>query len=128
MERKTAIFAIVLMLGSSAFLGCSPGRPRPGPPRVKIDIENGASVTSPDTFTVVFSAADGDGLDSLNLRWGTLQFDVNTFFRTEASETVRLEVPAGIPPGATRNIIVSARDLFGQTTVELQMVTIVTNP
>jgi hypothetical protein len=128
MERKAAVFAAALVIGASTFVGCSPSRSRPGPPRVKIEIANSASITSPDTFTVVFSAVDDDGLDSLSLRWGNVQFDVNTFFRTEASETVELPVPAGLPPGTTRNIVVNARDLFGQTTVESQTVTIVASP
>ena len=128
MAPKTANIAITLLTGVALLGGCDPTRARPGPPRVNITVESGTSVFSPDTFTVTFSAADEDGLDSLNLRWGNLQFDGNTFFRTAVTETVELSVPAGLPLGTQGNISVRARDLFGQTTVEFLAVTIVARP
>lgn len=128
MTRVAGSVVITLLTGVILFSGCGPNRGRPGPPRVNIDIESGTSVFSPDTFSVVFSAVDEDGLDSLNLRWGNLQFDVNTFFRTEVTETVELVVPDNISPGIQRSISVRAKDLFGQSTVEFLTVTIVARP
>ncbi len=112
------------LLGATAFLACSPSRPRPGPPRVNIVVENSSTITSPDTITVTVSAIDDDGLDSLNLQWGTLVFEFNTEFGVEATETVELPVPAGLPPGTRRDIFVVARDLFGQRTVEQETIRI----
>jgi hypothetical protein len=121
-------FGLLCAAALIVVVACEPSRSRPGPPRVTIDIPNGTSVFSPDSFVVNFSAVDDDGLDSLVLRWRTLIFDINTEFRVEASASRTLLVPPGLPPGATLLLRVGARDLVGQTTEEFRTITVLGRP
>ena len=107
---------------------CETSRTRPGPPTITIDPPEGSTVFSPDTLDFQVQAQDPDGLDSLSVTVLDATKAYNTDFNTETTVQVSVLVPAGLPAGSLIRILVSARDLTGEGTVDTATITVIKRP
>ena len=124
-RRRSYLTLALAVAAVAALANCSPNRTRPGPPRLTVDIPDGTSVFSPDTFVVEVLAVDADGLDSLTVLWGNQLLEFDPGFNIEATASVELFVPQNLAAGTILTVWVRARDVYGQASDEIVSLTVV---
>lgn len=93
---------------------CLGERERPGPPRVSFTIDDTTVVSSRvDTIAGTVRAQDADGIDSVWVTAGTLEWADDGGFSQVISTRYRLIIPAGTQPGTQIPLTLQARDAAG---------------
>jgi hypothetical protein len=103
---------MVLVVGAAALGACVEDRPRPGPPALRIVLDQ-LSVTSPDTLTGTVIATDRDGIDSIWLTVDTIRVGEEGFFQAEFNSLFSFAIASGKAPGTVIPVRFEARDVGG---------------